>query len=110
MTNIHSFPCFPEEEKELAELVMTFARHGFPFTELKLRKLAYELAKANRRKGFSPEKKLLANGGYRGFSSGIRSSKKRMQRTCQYTELSVQMPTRLPSSSSCTNHCYCSMS
>ena len=30
-----------------------------------------------------------------------------MQRTCQYTELSVQMPTRLPSSSSCTNPCYC---
>ena len=25
-----------------------------------------------------------------------------MQRTCQYTELSMQMPTRLPSSSSCT--------
>ena len=37
-------------------MVMTFARRGFPFTELKLRKLAYELAKANRRKGFSPEK------------------------------------------------------
>ena len=44
-------------------MVMTFVRRGFPFTELKLRKLAYELAKANRRKGFSPEKKLLANGG-----------------------------------------------
>ena len=47
---------FPEEEKELAQLVMTFARRGFPFTELKLRKLVYELAKANRRKGFSPKK------------------------------------------------------
>ena len=48
---------FLEEEKELAELVMTFARCGFPFTDLKMRELAYELAKANRRKGFSPLKK-----------------------------------------------------
>ena len=84
-------------------MVMTFARRGFPFTELKLRKLAYEIAKTNRRKVFSPEKKLLENGGYRGFCSGIRSSRTRMQRICQYTELSVQMPIRLPSSSSCTN-------
>ena len=107
---MHSFPFFPEEEKELAQLVMTFVRRGFPFTELKLRKLAYELAKANRRKGFSPEKKIAGKWWLQGFYSGISSSRKRMQRTCQYTELSVQMPTRLPSSSSCTNRCYCSMS
>ena len=68
---------FPEEEKELAQLVMTFARHGFPFTELKLRKLAYELAKANRRKGFSPEKKIAGKWWLKGFLQRYKELKKK---------------------------------
>ena len=52
-------------------MVITFARHGFPFTELKLRKLAYELAKANRRKGFSPEKKNCWQMVVKGASAAV---------------------------------------
>ena len=47
-----------DEEKDLNDTVIFYARHGFPFTDLKLRKLAYELAVANKRKGFSPVKKM----------------------------------------------------
>ena len=56
---------------------MTFARHGFPFTELKLRKLAYELAKANRRKGFSPEKKIAGKWWLKGFLQRYKELKKK---------------------------------
>ena len=39
-------------------MVIFYARYGFPFTDLKLRKLAYELTVANKRKSFSPVKKM----------------------------------------------------
>ena len=56
---------------------MTFARRGFPFTELKLRKLAYELAKANRTKGFSPEKKIAGKWWLNGFLQWYKELKKK---------------------------------
>ena len=52
------FVYFLEEEKDLNDTVIFYSRCGFPFTDLKLRKLAYELAVANKRKGFSPVKKM----------------------------------------------------
>ena len=46
-----------ELEEELADVVYTFCERGFPFTEDRLCTLAYELAVANKRTGFSPTKK-----------------------------------------------------
>ena len=45
-----------EMEQELATVVYQFCERGFPFTGKRLKKLAYELAVANKRKGFSPKK------------------------------------------------------
>ena len=45
-----------EMEQELATVVYQFCERGFPFTGKRLKKLAYELAVANKRKGFSPPK------------------------------------------------------
>ena len=45
-----------EMEQELATMVYQFCERGFPFTGKRLKKLAYELAVANKRKGFSPKK------------------------------------------------------
>ena len=47
--------------------VIFYARRGFPFTDLKLTKLAYELAVANKRKGFSPVKKMAGPWWLKGF-------------------------------------------
>ena len=49
-----------EMEQELATVVYQFCERDFPFTGKRLKKLAYELAVANKRKGFSPKKKILA--------------------------------------------------
>ena len=40
---------------------------GFPFSDMKLRKLAYELAVASKRKGFSPVKKCAGPWWLKGF-------------------------------------------
>ena len=42
------------EEKELVQLILDFARAGFPLTSMKIRCLAYEYAEMNDLKGFSP--------------------------------------------------------
>ena len=55
------------EEKDLANTCMLFARGGFPLTETKLRKLAFQLGQANRRYGFSPTKKIAGRKWLRGF-------------------------------------------
>ena len=52
---------------DLHDTVMAFSRRGFPFTDIKLRKLAYQLAVANHRKGFSPEKKIAGKWWLKGF-------------------------------------------
>ena len=46
-----------EMETELAEVVGAFCERGFPFTGKRLKQLAYEVAVANNKKGFSPTKK-----------------------------------------------------
>ena len=56
-----------EQEDELEELLLLFARHGFPFTEKKLCQLAYELACKTKRKGFSPEKKAAGRAWLQGY-------------------------------------------
>ena len=63
----HSFVYIVEEEKDLNDTVIFYARRGFPFTDLKLRKLAHELAVANKRKGFSPVKKMAGPWWLKGF-------------------------------------------
>ena len=61
------FVYYSEEEKDLNDTVIFYSRRGFPFTDLKLRKLAYELAVANKRKGFSPVKKMAGPWWLKGF-------------------------------------------
>ena len=56
-----------EQEDNLAEVVFTFARRGFPFTPLKLRELAYELASKSKRNGFSPLRKKAGRYWLRNF-------------------------------------------
>ena len=46
-----------EQEDEPEDLVMYYARRGFPFTDEKLCQFAFELASKTQRKGFSPTRK-----------------------------------------------------
>ena len=62
----YSYACLDQED-ELEELVMTYSRRGFPFSDEKLCILAYELAKQTRRSGFSPVKKRAGRKWLRGF-------------------------------------------
>ena len=55
------------QEDELEDLVMYYARRGFPFSDDKLCQLAYELASKTRRKGFSPTKKTTGWKWLHGF-------------------------------------------
>ena len=59
-----------DQEDELEELVMYYARKGFPFSDEKLCQLAYELASKTNRKGFSPTKKWQAGSGCVDFCRG----------------------------------------
>ena len=68
---------FIEEEKDLHDTVMMFARRGFPFTGLKLRKLAWQLARANKRKGFSPDKQMAGKWWLDGFLKRWKSLRKK---------------------------------
>ena len=59
--------CFPllrpvyflklDQEERLVSIVMMYARRGFPFTEVQLCKLAYQIAVSEKKTGFSPIKK-----------------------------------------------------
>ena len=95
----YSFTYFTEEEKDLNDTVIFYSRRGFPFTDMKLRKLAYELAVANKRKGFSPVKKCAGPWWLKSNGPCLR---KRMRRTCHFIGQSVPMLSKWPSSSTCT--------
>ena len=56
-----------DQEDELEDLVMYYARRGFPFSDDKLCQLAYELASKTRRKGFAPTKKTAGQKWLQGF-------------------------------------------
>ena len=56
-----------ELETELAEVVGAFCERGFPFTGKRLKQLAYEVAVANKRKGFSPTKRIAGRYWLKGF-------------------------------------------
>ena len=56
-----------EQEDELEDLVMYYARRGFPFTDEKLCQLAFGLASRTQRKGFSPIKKAAGRKWLRGY-------------------------------------------
>ena len=56
-----------ELEEELADVVYMFCERGFPFTEDRLCTLAYELAVANKRTGFSPTKKKAGRYWLKGY-------------------------------------------
>ena len=45
-----------EQERYLKDIVMLFARRGFPFSQIQLHMLAYEMATREGQKGFSPVK------------------------------------------------------
>ena len=47
--------------------MLTFANRGFPFTPLRLRLIAFQLASQNKRKGFSPEKGIAGKAWLKGF-------------------------------------------
>ena len=60
----HLFPllrpvCFLQidQEDRLVSIVMMYACRGFPFTEVQLCKLAYQIAVSEKKTGFSPTKK-----------------------------------------------------
>ena len=56
-----------EQEDDLEELLMVYARRGFPFSEDQLCVLAYELATKTQRPGFSPTKKRTGRAWRKGF-------------------------------------------
>ena len=45
-----------EQERYLKDIVMLYARRGFPFSQIQLHMLAYEMATREGQKGFSPVK------------------------------------------------------
>ena len=63
-------------EQELATMVQQFCERGFPFIGKRLKKLAYELAVANKRKGFSPKKWWQADTGWKGSWKDSQISRK----------------------------------
>ena len=56
-----------DQEDELEELMMYYARRGFPFSDDKLCQLAFELAYKMKRKGFLPTKKIAGHKWLRGY-------------------------------------------
>ena len=66
-------------EVDLCETIMKFARSGFPFKTKKVRELAYQLATRNKRKGFSPTRKVAGKKWLKHFvrrhSERLRSKK-----------------------------------
>ena len=56
-----------EQEDDLEELLMVYARRGFPFSEDQLCTLAYELATKTQRPGFSSTKKRAGRAWRKGF-------------------------------------------
>ena len=64
-------------EQELATVVYQFCERGFPFTGKRLKKLAYELAVANKRKGFSPKKMMAGRYWLKGFLERFPNLKKK---------------------------------
>ena len=69
-----------EMEQELATVVYQFCERVFPFTGKRLKKLAYELAVANKRKGFSPKKLWQADTGLKGSWKDSQTSRKKCQK------------------------------
>ena len=61
-----------------------------PFTGKRLRKLAYELAAGNKRKGFSPKKVMAGRYWLKGFLERFPNLKKKKPKTFPYTGPSVQ--------------------
>ena len=55
------------QEDDLEELLMIYARRGFPFSDEQLCGLAYELAVKTHRPGFSPTKKKAGRAWRKGF-------------------------------------------
>ena len=56
-----------DQEDDLEELLMVYARRGFPFSNDQLCTLAYELAARTNRPGFSPTKKKAGRAWRKGF-------------------------------------------
>ena len=56
-----------DQEDDLEELLMVYARRGFPFSDDQLCTLAYELAARTNRPGFSPTKKKAGRAWRKGF-------------------------------------------
>ena len=87
-----------ELEEELSDIVYTFCERGLPFTEKRLCKLAYELAMANKRPGFSPTKKMAGRYWLKGFLERFPKLRKKMLKICPFSGLNV--PTQLSSAGS----------
>ena len=64
-------------EQELATMVQQFCEGGFPFTGKRLKKLAYELAVANKRKGFSLKRMMAGRYWLKGFLERFPNLKKK---------------------------------
>ena len=56
-----------EQERSLKDIVMLYARRGFPFSQIQLRMLAYEMATREGQKGFSPVKQKAGRYWLKGF-------------------------------------------
>ena len=56
-----------DQETSLKEIVMLYARRGFPFTGKQVCVLAFEMASRDNNKGFSPVKKQAGRAWLRGF-------------------------------------------
>ena len=68
-THLNVFPLFfhLDQETALKEIVMVYARRGFPFTGKQVCVLAYEMAARDNNKGFSPVKRKAGRCWLKGF-------------------------------------------
>ena len=95
LDNTAFMPSFwPEQEDDLYNVVMQFARQGFPFTD-KLCILAYELASRNNRKGFSPLKKHAGRSWLKGFLARYPQLKKKVSQNLSIAHAIGANPTQV---------------
>ena len=84
-----------DEEDDLEETCMRFSRGGFPLDGDKLRILAYELAIANGRSGFSLINPLAGRTWLTGFLDRKPELKKKMAKNCSIFRVGCANPTQI---------------
>ena len=92
---MHAFIYNLDEEDDLEETCMRFSRGGFPLDGDKLKILAYELAQANGRSGFSIANPSAGRKWLSGFLERKPDLKKKMAKNCSIFRVSCANPTQV---------------